>query len=162
MSDRKLSPEGTIQLGWLAIFGSVGFFIFNNFEWAITCLFVGIMLIPFGYWRKKYNDHISDFILIPSFVIIILFPMYISLKLSGYMNQQASKQKICGVVENIRIVEGRGVSTFDLVGNEGRQKFSYYRHKDILETSPSFCIDYSFDKRWSDYPYVFNIEPKRI
>ncbi|MHA3981244.1 hypothetical protein [Acinetobacter venetianus] len=162
MSDRKSSPEGTIQSGWIAIIVSIVLIIFKNFEWSTSCLFVGIVLLLLGYWRLRYNDNIPDFILIFVGVGGLFLSIFISLEVASYMNKQAAKQKICGVVENIRIVQGRGVSTFDLVGDGVRKKFLYYKHKDMLKTASSFCIEYAFDQRWSDYPYVFEIYPQKF
>lgn len=159
MANRKLSPDDMMKVGIYELLGSVGFYLFDNYQWATTFLFTGIVIFLIGYWQLNRDDEISGF---QSFAIVstMCLSIYASGEVANYMNKQSSIQKLCGSVENIKIVKGRGVSTFDLVAKDRQQTFAYNEHKAIVSSYPNLCIDYSFDHRWSEYTHIVEIYPQ--
>ncbi|ENW93555.1 hypothetical protein [Acinetobacter sp. NIPH 298] len=161
MSEIKIAPKENFIYGYLALIVSLVFLMLSNFTAAVYCSFLGTFLICLGYFRIWYQGDIHNFIMGVIVLIILFVPVFGTFFISDYMNQQASEQTVCGVVENIKPHNGRSGGTFELVNDSRKLKFSDYDVvAKVLPTLPqSLCIEYMLDQRWSSNPYISKIEP---
>lgn len=139
----------------------VGCFLFNYYENILIFLTLGILLIFLGYIKFKFNDDIAfifGMILTP---IGLIGSAYFGVTYAKEKNEQAPIKIQCGVIENVKNhPSSKAKNSFEIVNKQERLLFPLYpRDVEVVVNgvSKNFCVRYSWDKRWSRDPKVYEI-----
>ncbi|MBH2030026.1 MAG: hypothetical protein I8H74_06090 [Moraxellaceae bacterium] len=150
-------------MGMAFIFFSVGCFLFNRYEMILSFLSLGILFVFLGFLKFRFNSDVAlvfSLILIP---ITLVGSACFNWTYVKEKNRQAPVKIKCGVIENIKNHPQNKDKRFEIVNKGEIILFPLYpRDAELVVNGASkiFCVRYSWDKRWSRKPEVYEIYPQ--
>lgn len=135
------------------------FWFLDNFTYALILGGIGISLALFTACWFLIDEKIPIIIYHIIHLVIIAFFVMNFLEFADFMNQRAVKRQQCGQVENIIVPFSKNIpASFELVNSQQRIKFLYGSiQSDIEKYQGQICVEYSFDERWVDDPYIHKV-----